>query len=226
MIKKLDIAGLQLDNYTVREAIRYVEASIEDRGFFLIEEVTLEMVLLSERQPDIRQTIAAVDLTVIADSEILAAVGANHMQRQHEIDEHDFFHELLKRCERNHKSVFLLAQEESDIQKFKDAIAPMHPRVEFVGEAALAMFTDGSDGVVNEINAVSPNVIISILPPPQQEVFLQENRAKLSTGLWYGVGGIKLWGKKKSRIRRFYTHWSRTRLLKKHINQYQKQNED
>ena len=39
-----------------------------------------------------------------------------------------------------------------------------------------------------EINALTPDMILSVLPSPDQEHFLMENCEKLSAGLWYGIG--------------------------------------
>ncbi|MGN0427249.1 MAG: glycosyltransferase, partial [Agathobacter sp.] len=80
-------------------------------------------------------------------------------------------------------------------------------------------------GVVNEINSATPDVIVSLLPSPGQEIFLQENRDKLSAKIWYGLGRELLVPQKRGAIRKIFRHNSRTHMLKKHIIQYQKQEE-
>ena len=42
--------------------------------------------------------------------------------------------------------------------------------------------------MVNEINSAAPDVIISVMPTPQQEEFLVVNRSRLMAKLWYGLG--------------------------------------
>ncbi len=225
MIKKIDIAGILVDNYTVREAIRQVEMSMESKGFYLIEEVTVDMLLMAERNEKVRDAIMSVDLTVVVESEILSATGANSLQRQHEIENHDFFAEFMKRLERNHKTVFLLGETTEDIEKVRNIIKQSYGRIEFVGEVSMESQSDGTDGVVNEINSATPDVIVSLLPSPGQEIFLQENRDKLSAKIWYGLGRELLATQKRGAIRRILRHNSRTRMLKKRMNQYQKQEE-
>lgn len=225
MIKKIDIAGILVDNYTVREAIRQVEMSMESKGFYLIEEVTVDMLLMAERNEKVKDAIMGVDLTVVVESEILSAAGANNMQRQHEIENHDFFAEFMKRLERNHKTVFLLGETVEDIEKVRNIIKESYGRIEFAGEVSMESQLDGTDGVVNEINSATPDVIVSLLPSPGQEIFLQENRDKLSAKIWYGLGRELLVTQKRGVIRRILRRNSRTRMLKKHMNQYQKQEE-
>lgn len=225
MIKKIDVAGISVDNYTVREAIMQVEKSLESKGFYLIEEVTADMLLMAERNEKVKEAIKSVDLTVVVESEILSAVGANTMQRQHEIENHDFFSEFMKRMERNHKTIFLLGETANDIERMRKKINDSYGRIEIVGEAALENRADGTDGVVNEINSATSDVIVSLLSSPGQEIFLQENRDKLSAKIWYGLGRELLVPQKRGAIRKFFRHNSRTHMLKKHIIQYQKQEE-
>ena len=104
MIKKIDIAGLQLDNYTVREMIMRVDRRISEKIFTTIEEVESWITLaLAESDEEVKQALEACDYTVIADEGILRAVSADTLQRRHEIEDHDFFYEFFKRLERNDK---------------------------------------------------------------------------------------------------------------------------
>ena len=58
MIKTIDVAGIELDNYTVRETIMNVEKNMSDSGFHTIEEVNMEMLLQAESAEVIREALA------------------------------------------------------------------------------------------------------------------------------------------------------------------------
>ena len=45
MIKTIDFAGIELDNYTVREMIMNVEKDMSDHGFHTIEEVNMDTLM-------------------------------------------------------------------------------------------------------------------------------------------------------------------------------------
>ena len=109
MIKKIDIAGLQLDNYTVREMIMRVDRRISEKILTTIEEVNMDTLALAESDEEVKQSLEACDYTVIADEGILRAVSADTLQRRHEIEDHDFFYEFFKRLERNDKKIFVIA---------------------------------------------------------------------------------------------------------------------
>ena len=49
-----------------------------------------------------------------------------------------------------------------------------------------------SDMIVNKINGAETDCILSVLPSPLQENFIQENKPVLDAGVWMGLGeGIK-----------------------------------
>ena len=117
MIKKIDIAGLQLDNYTVREMIMKIDRCMSERNFTTIEEINMDTLHMAASDEDVKEAIGVLDYTVIADTGILSAASAETMQRKHEIEDHDFFYELFKRLERNHKNIFILGESESTVRR-------------------------------------------------------------------------------------------------------------
>lgn len=230
MIKTIDFAGIVLDNYSVRETIMNVEKNMSDQGFHTIEEVNMDTLMQAETDEVIKEALQIVEHTVIAEAGILDAVGAGSYQRRHEIEHHDFFYELMKRIERNHKTMFVIGDSMERVEQMCELISDRYPKCEIVGREALDECTGATDAVVNEMNAVAPDVILSIIPSPQQEHFLMENREKISAELWYGIGKIEL-GKARSRlalkIRKLVRiHKLEKQLIRHNDEQETKQNEN
>ena len=230
MIKTIDFAGIVLDNYSVRETIMNVEKNMSDQGFHTIEEVNMDTLMQAETDEVIKEALQIVEHTVIAEAGILDAVGAGSYQRRHEIEHHDFFYELMKRIERNHKTMFVIGDSMERVEQMCELISDRYPKCAIVGMEALDECTGATDAVVNEMNAVAPDVILSIIPSPQQEHFLMENREKISAELWYGIGKIEL-GKARSRlalkIRKLVrTHKLEKQLIRHNDEQETKQNEN
>ena len=188
MIKTIDFAGIELDNYTVREMIMNVEKDMSDHGFHTIEEVNMDTLMLAETDEQVRKAIDFAEHTVIAENGILEAIGEGSYQHRHEIEHHDFFFELMKRVERNRQTVFVIGDTTEYVEKTCDFLTEHFGKCEIVGAEALENCQGGNDAMVNEINALTPDMILSVLPSPVQEHFLIENCEKLSAGLWYGIG--------------------------------------
>ena len=68
----------------------------------------------------------------------------------------------------------------------------------FFHSVALDECGSTEEGVINNINLLAPDIIVSVLPSPKQEYFLLQNKVKLSARLWYGVGSGKITGHKHS----------------------------
>lgn len=225
MIKTINVAGIQLDNYTVRESIMRVDKNLNSLALYTIEEITMDTLLLAESDERVKEVLGFLNQTIIAETGILDAVDRNNIQHQHEIEEHAFFYELMKRLERNRREVFLLGETEPQVQEFSTFIQKEFPRMQFAGMVAMESCIGTVDAVVNEINAATPYAIISTLPSPHQEHFLLDNRDKLSASLWYGAGN-ELPKRKRHGILDFFQKRMRIRTLEKHITDYEEQEEN
>lgn len=196
MIKKIDIAGLQLDNYTVREMIMKIDKCMSERNFTTIEEINMDTLHMAATNEAVKQAIEVLDYTVIAETGILSAASAETLQRKHEIEDHDFFNELFKRLERNRKNVFILADSEMTVEAVARFLNERFDRLKIKGNGVLDESENATEALVNEINIASPDVVVSFLPSPMQEAFLLHNKDKLSTNLWYGIGNNKFMDKR------------------------------
>lgn len=187
MIKEIDVAGIPLDNYSVRELSMILERELSKPGFHTIEEVNTDTLMLTASDDLVRKALLAMEHTVISEAAILEAVNAGTYQRRREVEHHDFFYEIMRLFERNHKKICLLGVEESRTLAMEEKLCGLFPRCTMVS-FALELYEGAADALVNEINAATADVILSILPSPLQEHFFMENRDKLSANLWYGIG--------------------------------------
>lgn len=190
MMNKINVGDIQLNNSTVRESIMMVERAISEQGFVAMEEVTLHTLLMAGDDEKVSEGLRGLDHTVIADVGILQAAKQGSMQRKFEIEDHTFFFELMKRLERNSKKVFLLGENTAEIEEKKNFILEKFPRLEIVGAGSIDECVGNDEALVNKINSLSPDVIVSLLRAPFQEVFLLEHKGKMSANFWYGMGEI------------------------------------
>lgn len=219
MTKKVEILGIQLDNYTVREAIMCVERYLTNGVLNTIETVSLQMLMDSEKNPALREALGSLDLTVIGDREILEAAGIGTMQRIRETEENDFYFEFFKRIERNQKSVFLLGETAEKTGEFQAELEREFPRLIFAGSYAVDQCGGDVDAVINDMNAAMPDVVASALPSPLQEEFLGSHKAKMDAGIWYGVGKIPAQGERRGVLARLKSRIHRGKLVSS-MNQY------
>ena len=103
MLKKIDILGIEVDNYTVREAMMQVENYLDNTIMNTIETIDMKMLELAGQDETVRACIEQLDLAVIGEKEILIAADVHSSQRLSETINHDFFREFIKRIIRENE---------------------------------------------------------------------------------------------------------------------------
>lgn len=188
MIKKIEILGMNLDNYTVREAMLQVEVYLTNATMNTIENISMEMLVKAQNDEVLKECIEQLDLAIISEKEILKAAGVISAQRMRETGENEFAREFMKRIVRNNKTVYLLGNTSAQIETLQEFLRSKYPTLKISGLYALEDCTGDFDNIINEINIAEPDVIFSVLPTPQQEYFLKDNVGKFNAKIWYGLG--------------------------------------
>lgn len=219
MIKKMNVAGIQLDDFSLRECVMAVERMLSENTFHMIEEVDMDKIILAASDEKVQMILNKLDVSIVVDKAIFDTAGENSLVDRI-YDTEDCFYEILKRIERNHKAVFVLSDTEKEKEDTLEYLKRKFPRLSVVGSFALENCKGEGDAIVNEINAATVDVILSVLPSPMQEHFLADNKEKMSAVLWYGVGDNRI-GKKKDNIWKRLQRRIRVRILENHINKYE-----
>ena len=224
MIKKIDIMGILLDDYTVREALHQIESFSDDNVLRSIESISMQMLMEAEQDEELRNAISSLDLAIVGQKEILEVAGVGTMQRIKETEENDFFYEFLKRLERNHKRLFLLGETEEKNNRIKEKLIEQYPQLSIVGEYALENCIGDQAAVINEMNAATPDLVLSALPSPTQEHFFWEHKDKINARIWYGVGDVEIDG--RTGVKKMVTSLLHRGRLKSSIEKYEKKKEE
>ena len=198
MIKEIIVAGIKLNSYTALENLTEMGKRIDNNVFTTVEEVYMSTLLLAKEDEVIKEVVETVDITVIAENGVWDAAGANSNLRRREVEKREFFNHLMHILERNKYSVLILGETSQEVDATREYVSGEFQRLCIAGTIALEECLGDEEGIINEINLLAPDVVISVLPSPKQEYFLAENKAKLSTKIWYGIGSGKIMGQKHS----------------------------
>lgn len=225
MKKKIQILGMKLDNYSVRESILLAESYLNGTSLNAIEDISMKMLMESENNEVLGQALQELDMTIIGEKEILTAAEVETPQRLKETVEHEFFHEFMKRIARNHKIVYILGEKSEQIKALVGFLKEYYPRVTVSGVFALEDCPGDYESIINEVNGEAADVVISVIPSPQQEEFLMNYKSKMSAKVWYGIGEVTgLYSDtflKKIFRKIFHKH-----VLLKRIEQYENEDEE
>jgi len=198
MIKEIIVAGIKLNSYTALENLTKIGNNLDNNVFTTVEEIYMRTLLLAKEDEVVKNEVEALDVTVIAENGVWDAAGENSSLRRREVERREFFFQLMHILERNKYSIFVLGEELQEVAVTCEYITEEFPRLNIVGAKALEECIGTDEGIINDINLLAPDVIVSVLPSPRQEHFLAEKKRMLSTKLWYGIGSGKIAGQKHS----------------------------
>jgi N-acetylglucosaminyldiphosphoundecaprenol N-acetyl-beta-D-mannosaminyltransferase len=183
-MKQIQVLGVELRDYTVREAMRKTETFLKDAKVSTIAYITTRGLMAAEQSEERKGFLSQMDMTVAADSDILRAAGAESRNRVREIDNDEFMTEFLKKLIRGKKTVYLLTGTAEQMRLLEEVLRSYQENLRIVGKCALDMLEQDEEYLVNEINVLLPNVIISNIPSPQREEFFEANHMKLNANIW------------------------------------------
>ena len=221
MEKQFHLAGVRLKNISTREALSRVDRAFYEERFLTLGEVNRRTLYLAGESPEVRNLIEALDITIIGESEILEVAKEHGMRRQFEIDNRVFFYQFYRRMERSNRQVLLLGETTESVMKAVASLRGEFPKLNICKAYALERYLEDEDGIVNDINAASTDVIVSILPSPRQEYFLATHRNQLAATIWYGMGEGKFQKPKYQWCREIVKRY-RVYKLKQYIRRYEK----
>ena len=130
----------------------------------------------------------------------------------------------MKRIVRNHKRLYILAVERTELDRFQEILDEQYPKRNQVGEAALEECQGDLENIINGVNGEAAEVVISLIPSPRQEEFIREYRDKMSAQIWYGLGAYT--GERKSFFRKTLQKVFRKHALMKKMGDYQNEKEE
>lgn len=209
MEKKIDIFDIELDGLCAKDAMKHAIQYMEGETISVIEVVTMEMLIQGQESPEWKSQMKTMDLLLPGDKEILEAGGITERRDIKDLENKVFLKMFLKYLQRNRKKIFLLAAQEDELIVLREALEPYayERGLVIAGEAVLPEDGGRKENVINEINGVEPDCILSVLPCLWQEAFISENRALLNARLWLGCAPVlQMRTEKKTtgRIRQFF----------------------
>lgn len=183
-MRNMHVLGVELQDYTVREAMKKTDLYLKKGKVCTIAYITTRGLMAAEHSEELRTFLSNIDLTVAADSDILRAAGVANRNRVREIEDDEFMKEFLKKLVRGRKTVYLLTGTKEQMDVLEKGLRSYQESLRIVGRFSLDTLEQDEDWLINEINGLVPNVIISNISSPQRESFFETNHMKINASIW------------------------------------------
>lgn len=192
---KADIMGLPVDIVELKELYREVKQYLENEYLNVIFFVTIQMIEKSASDPEYRKLLESSDYLLPGEESVLAAAPCPQEQAGQEEIFHNYqcFSRLSEwlGAEEGHisRNVYYISKTRAETQMLVDYSAEKYPWLKAQGMYCEGM-EERDDLLVNEINAIAPDILVIALESPFQEEWVLKNSTKLNARLCIGIGGI------------------------------------
>lgn len=205
MGKKVTVLGVDLSAVTAREMLAQTVQYMRNETLNTVEVVTKEMLIQCQENESWRQWMQGIDLVIPGDADMFDAVGITESNILKDIQNQTYLRLLFRYLEKHRCKIFLLAESEEELDLYQKEIRGYSNKIPFCGQAVLSAESGQEEKVINEINALLPDCIFSVLSCPYQEQFISSFRALVNSKLWLGCRACFEPGKRsEKRPGRFY----------------------
>lgn len=186
-MKDLNVLGVELKDYSVKEAMRMVDQFFKSAKLDTICFLSTDILVNAGESVDLKLWLESMDLTVPVSTEILYAANLGNRQRLKEVENSLFYTMFIKKISSEKRTVFLLTEKEETIKVSREYLELYAPGVQIAGAYALENLTGDQDVIINEINNTFPDIVFSRLPSPRQEQFVYENKTRINAKVWIAL---------------------------------------
>lgn len=226
MSEKIELLGVRLEVFETEEALEKIKEFLKEDGLRIVGMVTSAMLLASEESEEFRQQLEQLNLCVIREREVLEAAGITKAERLWEAEENWFLPEFLEYLEKSGKNLVLIAETAEEKEQLSHELHSTYPQLEVAGCFCLKEAEgEEADALINQLNAISADVILAALPSPVQEDFAYRIRSKLNSRLWIGMGKNCSVQKGKKGRQKFLERLLEKRTFRKRVAEFSEENE-
>ena len=190
MNEKIQVLGLEIDNLSVKDAMKCVVDYMGTEPVNVIEMVTMNTLGKFQQDEEASTLFQSFDLALASDKGILQAAGIKEERRLREVEELLFIKMVMRYLHKNGTKVFLLAENIADLEKLKGYIQEDYANIQVVETATLEENAVSDDMLLNLVNGAEVECILSALSSPTEEQFIYRNKALVNARIWLGFGNL------------------------------------
>jgi len=188
-MKEMKVLGLSLKDYSVKEAMKMVDGFLKTAKVDTVSFLSMDNLMEAVNDSEYKTWLEEMDLLVPISKEILTAASITSRHRLREVEDNKFVKEFGEKLSREKRSVFILGEKEEDIIQLKDHLENVSKGIKVVGTFVIEDEIN-DDKVVNEINFLFPDVVLSVISKKKQERFVYTNKDNINARLFVSINKL------------------------------------
>ena len=184
---RINIMGVGFDSLTRAEAVERAEALIAERRAAYVVTPNPEIVMTCWENPDAMEAVQNADLVLPDGVGVVYGAKILGTPLKGKLPGIDFATELMRRLAKRGGRVYLLGAKPGVAEMAGERMQEQFPGLVVCGTHDGYFQEDAP--VIEEINALQPDLLLVCLGAPKQELWMRRNAPVLKVGLMAGLGG-------------------------------------
>ena len=192
MSNKINIRGVGIDNVTMDEAQAIIDGFAASKSFHAVFTPNAEIVQLCIEDKAVCDIVNSADLIVPDGAGVVLASKILSKPLKGKVAGVDLGRRAISLSQKKGYGVYFLGGKPGIAELAAEKLKEQYPNFKLVGthDGYFAKEGEESDKVIDDINALSPDILFVCFGVPAQEKWIMANREKLSgIGLIMGLGG-------------------------------------
>ncbi len=184
---RINIMGVGFDSLTLSEAVDRAEALISERRAAYVVTPNPEIVMTCWENTNAMEAVQNADLVLPDGVGVVYGAKILGIPLKGKLPGIDFATELMRRMATHGGRAYLLGAKPGVAEMAGERLTEQFPGLIVCGTHDGYFQEDAP--VIDEINALQPDLLLVCLGAPKQEIWMLRNRSALKVGLMAGLGG-------------------------------------
>lgn len=187
----ITILGVPIDRVTKDEAGNITEQLIKEsnKSCKMIFAPNVEFIMTAQKDKEFFNLLKSSSLSTPDSIGVIIGAKLQHKSFKERIPGQSYFRKIIELSNEKGYSIYLLGGNPGIPEKAKENLKKEFPNVNIVGLHHGYFDEDEEKKIIEEINALKPNVLFVALGAPKQEKWIYNNRHKLQVDVAAGQGG-------------------------------------
>ncbi len=189
MGERIELFGCFVDNLSMEETLRRVEAFVRSGQAHRHVSVNVDKIVKASRDDQLRNIINSCDLISADGMPVVWASRLLGKPLKERVAGIDLFDALMHRAAKSGWRVYLLGATEDVVREVSRRYLDKYPKLRLVGLRNGYWAADDEQLVVQGIREAKPDLLFVAISSPAKERFLGEYQSELRIPFAMGVGG-------------------------------------
>lgn len=186
-MNQINVLGIDLKIYSAKEALSLTESYMQEGPLKTVMYIDTKMLIMAGKNDEYKEYLLGCDLTVIDDIGILKTMPQGLERMIEDVEEEKYTRILLKKLAYGHKKIALLTETKEDMAVLESNLTSCRDDLQIVSKVTMDALHNSTERMLNVINDVVPDVIISKMEMFKLARLMEESRSMMNCKLWIGL---------------------------------------